>query len=109
MPDGPTIAALLGLVLTAGVAVILALDLRDAKLTLATERERADKAADDARRARADKVLADEHRDRAVLGYGDVLTQVAELAIHLRANHHDIAAKQLDRLVDDRTGALRRL
>lgn len=109
MADGLTIAALLGLVLTGGVAVVLALDLRDAKRKLSSESARADAATADAARARAQKVLADEHRERAVLGYGEVLTHVAELAVHLRANRHDLVAKQLDRFVDDRTGALRRL
>ncbi|WP_141576189.1 hypothetical protein [Actinomadura sp. WMMA1423] len=109
MAGGATIPLLFVLVVAAGVIVILLCDQRVLNRKLTAEQMRADAAFDDARRARAAKVIADEQRERAVLGYGEVLAQVADLADHLRANHHDLVAKQLDRLVDDRTGTLRRL
>lgn len=104
-----TAALIFTLIVAAAVVVVLILDVRAAEKKLRGEQMRADAASADAARARSAQVIAEENRDRAVLGYSEILGQVAELALHLRANHHDIAAKQLDRLVDDRTGALRRL
>ena len=104
-----TAALIFTLIVAAVVVVVLIFDVRAAEKKLRGEQMRADAACADAARARSAQVIAEENRDRAVLGYSEILGQVAELALHLRANHHDIAAKQLDRLVDDRTGALRRL
>lgn len=103
------IAALV-LVLGLAVAVIATLwvDLRDLRKKLRGEQMRADAATADAARARASKNRADQDRERAVLGYGEVLSEVAEVAAYLRANHEPFVAKRLQRLVEDRLGTLRR-
>lgn len=104
-----TVALIFVLVLAVVVVATLWVDLRDLRKRLRAEQMRADASAADAARARASKNRADEDRERAVLGYGEVLSEVAEVAAYLRANHEPFVAKRLQRLVEDRLGTLRRL
>ncbi|MFE9099910.1 hypothetical protein [Actinomadura geliboluensis] len=104
-----TAVLLLALALAVLVAVFLGLEARDLSKRLRVERETAEAAAAAEIRARTARDRACEARERAVLGYGEVLAQVEELATRMSSSQHDLVALQLQRLVDERLGVLRRL